>query len=425
MNLALKREILAALGWFALLLLAGWTLGSMAAGAIIGLSLYVLWQWANLRRLLRWLSRPSKQVPESRGVWDEIYYQLYHLYQRQRKARKKLTSIVARFQASTEALPYAAVVLNAEMEIEWFNRAAKQLFGLRNAVDSGQRIDNLIRNPVFTRYLSQRDHAEPIELDIHQHKILVTLTAYGNGQFLLTARDVTLRRQLDEVRRNFVSNASHELRTPITVMSGYIEMMQQADCPDIGMPLQKLQQQTQRMVSIIDELIELAKLESAPQIDGDEVTDIDALLSGVFQQAQALDGGRHELVLNNAVHGQGLRLNARQQELDRALGNLLGNAIRYTADGGRIELYARLDAGELMLGVKDDGIGIDYAHIPRLTERFYRVDEGRSREQGGTGLGLSIVKHVLDHHGANLAIHSRPGAGSDFACVFDARRLID
>lgn len=415
MTSSLRREIELLLAWIVLLLILGSLLEQIQLVLLLGMFVYIFWTLFNLNRLTRWLSKPSKHTPDTFGVWDEVYYQLYHLYRRQRNARRRLASILNRFKTSTQALPYATIVLNEINEIEWFNPAAQHLFDFHSSMDVGQRIDNLIRQPEFVRYLSKRDFEQPLEFEYDQLKVLVNITPYGSGQFLLSARDVTQQNQLDEMRRDFISNASHELRTPLTVISGYVEnLIDTVEDKAIAMPLNKIQQQTQRMESIVAELIDLAKLESSSMVEDPVLINVRELLEDVYNEARELSNGRHTITLNYTQ----VAISGNYAELRMAISNLLTNAIRYTAEGGCIELYSKQDYNASCLCVKDNGAGIDYEHIPRLTERFYRVDEGRSREQGGTGLGLAIVQQVLDRHGGHLRIDSRVGRGSEFCCCF-------
>ncbi len=404
------------------MLLLGTVTDSIFSFLFFALVVYVIWHLYNLNKLHKWLANPSKKTPEVFGIWDDVYYQLYHLFKRQRKARRKLTSILNRFQKSTQALPYATIVLNESNEIEWFNPAARQMFSLHSGIDVGQRIDNLIRQPKFVSYLIKNDFKKPLKFQLHQNKIILSITPYGSGQYLISARDITSLSQLDDMRRDFISNASHELRTPLTVMSGYIEFLQHNADDKIKIPLENIQQQTVRMNKIITELIDLAKLESAAAVDYTNVIDIKTLLNDVYDEAVALDQDRHqlELAIENESPDNILtsHLNGSYEELRMAFSNLLTNALRYTPEGENIKLFATSHDTGVTVGVQDKGVGINYEHIPRLTERFYRVDEGRSRERGGTGLGLAIVKHVLDRHNAHLHILSEPGQGSTFCCEF-------
>ena len=421
MTPSLRRELLLLTAWMFFMLVIGAMNNSILLFVFTGLLAYVIWNLYNLNRLSRWLANPSKQIPEVIGIWDEVYYQLYQLYKRQRRSRKKLTSILNRFKKSTQALPYATIILNKLNEIEWFNPAASQMFSLHTNIDIGQRIDNLIRQPKFAKYLVKKDFSEPLQLLINQKKIILSITPYGDGQYLISARDITSRSQLDDMRRDFISNASHELRTPLTVMSGYIEFLQHKADEITKVPLDKVQQQIERMNNIIEELIELARLESSTAVDLSVKVNIKTLLNQVYDEALSLDKDKHhiELIMEqdqdiNPV----LYMHGSHEELRMAFSNLLTNAIRYTPEGGKIKLFSNADDNSLSIGVQDSGIGINYQHIPRLTERFYRVDEGRSREVGGTGLGLAIVKHVLDRHNASLHIQSVAGRGSTFRCDF-------
>ncbi len=422
MTSSLKRELALLLTWMFFMLVTGLIYGAVFVFLFTGLLVYAVWSLYNLNKLSKWLAHPSKHTPEATGIWGDVYYQLYHLYKRQRKARRKLTSILNRFQKSTQALPDATIVLNKSNEIEWFNPAASQMFNLQTGIDVGKRINNLIRQPKFAHYLLKKDFTNPLKFSVRQKKIILDITPYGDGQYLISARDITSLSKLDDMRRNFISNASHELRTPLTVMSGYIEFLQHKADDKTKIPLEKIQQQTVRMDKIITEMIDLAKLESAAAVDYTNRVDIKTLLNDVYKEALSLDQNKHhiELVINTEGPESNLtpHLNGSYEELRMAFSNLLTNAIRYTPEAKVIKLFSSCHETGISIGVQDQGVGISYEHIPRLTERFYRVDEGRSREQGGTGLGLAIVKHVLDRHNATLRILSEPGKGSTFSCEF-------
>ncbi len=427
MTAQLQRELVVLAAWMFAMLMVGVTFDSISIFLLIGLLCYVGWNLYNLNKLSRWLAKPSKQSPEAVGLWDEVYYQLYNLYKRQRRARKKLASILSRFQKSTQALPYATIVLNPFNEIEWFNPAASQLFDLQSRVDVGQRIDNLIRLPAFTKYIQRKEFDEPLKFTLNNKKLLLNVTKYGDDQYLISARDITALSQVDDMRRDFISNASHELRTPLTVISGYIEFLSHRASDDTKVPLEKIEQQMLRMNNIIAELIELARLESSPNVDHSAVVEIDTLINEVYSEGLALDKNRHEIALDidteNLRKMNSLSLYGNHDELRMAISNLLTNAIRYTPSGGEIKLFVVANDSTVSVGVQDSGVGINYEHIPRLTERFYRVDEGRSREVGGTGLGLAIVKHILDRHNATLYIQSESGRGSLFRCDFPVSKF--
>ena len=415
MNSRFRREIiyLVASGLFILLLgrLTGYTLELL----IVGLAGYIAWYLYNLSKLINWLEKPTKTLPDSIGIWGELYYQIYHLYLRQRKARKKLKNIADRFRSSTQALPIAAIALSRNNEIEWFNQAAERVFDLRQGKDVGNRINNLIRMPVFTNYLLQRDFKEMIELEFNHRQLSLCITPYGHNQFLLTARDITQQRQVEDMRRDFVANASHELRTPITVIAGFVEALSEQADSRIKVPLQRIQQQTDRMQQILEDLIILARLESSQSPLLHDRVDIDELIQQVYDDALMLDKGRHEIIVSTQAYS----IMGNRVELQMAVINLVTNAIRYTPEGGNIKIFNAVDDAGVHMGVEDNGIGIMPEHIGRLTERFYRVDPGRSKQQGGTGLGLAIVKHVLDRHNASLHVDSVPGKGSLFRCDFE------
>ena len=415
MNSGLRREIINLLvaGAFIVIFgaLTGYTLQLLMAGLLV----YLVWHLYNLSKLIQWLSQPNKVLPESIGIWDELYYQLYHLYLRQRKARKKLKTIVHRFQSSTQALPIAAIALNRNNEIEWFNKAAEKLFNLRHTQDVGNRINNLVRLPVFTNYLVKRNFDETVEFEFNQRKLSASITPYGHKQYLLTARDITQQTQLEEIRRDFIANASHELRTPITVIAGFVEVLAEQADDRLKLPLEKIQLQTVRMQEILEDLMILARLESKEAPLMHDRVDLEELLQQVYNDAIDLDRGRHQLDLST----QPASIMGNRVELQMAVSNLVTNAIRYTPENGVIKIFNTVDKEGVHVGVEDNGIGIMPEHIDRLTERFYRVDSGRSREQGGTGLGLAIVKHVLDRHNANLHIQSVPEKGSLFRCDFE------
>jgi two-component system phosphate regulon sensor histidine kinase PhoR len=416
-----RRELTILIACLFLLILTGAIFDSVFEFVLAGLILYALWNFYNLNRLSTWLNNPTKQTPEAIGIWGHVYYQLYHLYKRQRKARRKLTSILKRFRKSTQALPYATLVLNKSNEIEWFNPAARQMFHLHPSTDINQRIDNLIRHPRFVNYLLKKDFSKPLKLPLNEKKIILSVTPYGSGQYLVSARDITSLSQLDDMRRDFISNASHELRTPLTVMSGYLEYIYERADEETKIPLEKIHHQTERMNRIITELIDLAKLDSSTPVDFTIEVDIETLLNEVYREALLFDQDKHRIQLDIDAEGDNkpaTRIYGSYEELRMALSNLMTNAIRYTPEGGNIKLFSTTHDNGISIGVQDSGIGIAQEHIPRLTERFYRVDEGRSREQGGTGLGLSIVKDVLDRHNANLFILSTPGKGSTFCCEF-------
>ena len=419
MNARLRKEIVYLVAGGVVIAILGAVTGFTYELLLAGLAGYLIWHFYNLAKLIKWLNKPTKVMPVSVGIWDEIYYQLNELYQRQRRARKKLKTIVNRFQDSTQALPIAAVALNKNNEIEWFNRAAGELFSLQQPQDIGNKINNLIRMPAFTAYLVKKDTTNSLDFEFNNRQLALSITPYGHKQYLLTGRDITLQKQLEDMQRDFIANASHELRTPITVIAGFVEVLrEQVDSTQIKSPLEKIQHQIARMQQIIEDLIILAKLEAVQMPLLHEHVELAELLQLVYSDALVLDRGRHQL----AISTQPASVIGNRVELQMAVSNLVTNAIRYTPENGDIKIFNTVDDDGVHVGVEDNGIGIMPEHIGRLTERFYRVDPGRSREKGGTGLGLAIVKHILDRHRASLQIKSVPGEGSLFQCDFEVFR---
>ena len=407
----------------AALLTGAWALSFLGA-----LGLYVAWHLRQMYLVERWLMTGGslKKAPATSGIWDQIVHHVYRLQQRNRKRKKRLTAMLNRFHESTEAIPDAAVVLGQQREIEWSNRAADTLLGIRNPQDHGQRIDNLLRDPAFHDYLTLGDFAEPIDIPSpinEEVELNIRIVAYGDGQYLLMARDTTSLRRLEAVRRDFVANVSHELRTPLTVINGYIESFEGEAMSDyVSDGLAAIDRQSRRMLSIVQDLLMLSRLElEPPDPAAAETVHVAELLAGLARDAERLSGERGHVITTDL--DEDLVLSGVHGELSSAFGNLVTNAIQHTPDGTavRIDWHARGDTA--VFAVRDSGQGIDPRHQPRLTERFYRVDTSRSRARGGTGLGLSVVKHALARNGGTLEIESTPGRGSTFRCTFAAERV--
>ena len=389
-------------------------------GIIIGLASYLAWHLFNLRRLVRWLSGDGSLPGGSPGVWGEIYHGLYRLRRRSRRRKKRLRKALKRFRQSTAALPDAIVALEDDEFIDWWNPPAGEWLGLRRQ-DLGQPISNLLRDPALIHFLrEQRDPDEELTIDAPMdpaRKLAVRLVDYGKRRRLLVARDITRLQRLEQMRSDFVANVSHELRTPLTVISGYLETLEaDPQLPgELKTVIQTMDAQAQRLQNIVSDLLLLSRLENGEGLRHEEDIDMHAMLGAIVEDARVLSNGRHriELVLesHSGLHGN-------REELHSAFANLIGNAVRYVPEGGNITVSWREHDDGLQMCVADDGPGIEAWHLPRLTERFYRVDTGRSREQGGTGLGLAIVKHVLLKLNGELRIDSEPGRGSRFCCHF-------
>jgi len=399
---------------------AGWAV--LAAGLLILLGYHA----RNLGRLLEWLSRPDPgAVPGTVGIWDDAFAFLHRRERRHKQKRKRLRRLVVRYGQAGRALPDGVVILDAENRIEWCNEKAERRFGIDSQADVGQPITNLVRQPEFVDYVATGDYSRPVQLRTSRGAGLtlsIQIVPYDDAQKLLLARDITQAERLETMRRDFVANVSHELRTPLTVLVGFLETIRELRLdPDrarnyMGM----MEDQASRMQRIIDDLLTLSALESAPEPPRDERIAMQRLLERLHADANVLSAGRHRIILD----AQGdFDLLGVESEIAGALSNLVTNAIRYTPAGGEIRLLWRASPEGASFAVEDTGIGIEPEHIPRITERFYRVDRGRSRETGGTGLGLAIVKHALLRHQASLDIESEPGKGSRFTARFPERRV--
>jgi two-component system phosphate regulon sensor histidine kinase PhoR len=405
---------------------AGWLFGNLWGGLACALALHLAWVLANLFRLEWWLRhRNYAEPPDVGGVWGEIIAQIVRLHRRKRFHKQRFVQLMRQLQRSTAALPDGVVILNAQREIVWFNRMAARLLNLRRTADLGMRIENLLRAPEFVRYLAAADFANPVVVRTTTGEdgfLSLQVAPYGDGQLLLLVRDVSRQMRLEAVRRDFVANASHELRSPLTVISGYLETLAADPVLDAELhgPLAEMRRQAERMTAIIRDLIELSRLEETDEVIGGEPVDVAALISLLRKD-----------VLARSVHPKDVRIRVESQaqllgdepEIHSAFSNLVDNAAKYTPAEGSIEIRWSVDEDGGHFAVTDTGMGVPPEHIPRLTERFYRVDAGRSRATGGSGLGLAIVKHVLQRHGATLEVKSTLGAGSTFTCHFPPERI--
>lgn len=397
-------------GWFVPLLVL----------VLIGI---LVWQAIEIQKFEKWLSQGAKQKhPKAKGIWEDIYYHVYSLKKLEKRRKKKLGKIIDQFRKSTDALPDAAVVLGKNDEIEWTNTTAREILGLQTS-DKGQRIPNLIRLPVFVRYLKEGDFNDSITIPCptnNQVILSLRIINYAAGLRLLIAQDVTQLRKMEQMRKNFVANVSHELRTPLTVLKGYVETLQEMPDPDsklLNHSLQQMQEQTERMQYLVDDLLLLSNLETQPRKS--ECVNIPALLQKIFNENRQLtiNPERIDLQLTSDA-----RLFGDEQELRSAFTNLLSNAIKYSPPDAPIIISWQQTAQNLIFNVTDQGEGIDAEEIPRITERFYRVEVKRTQKIPGTGLGLAIVKHVLLRHDAQLIITSQLQKGSTFSCHFPLSR---
>lgn len=410
--------------------LFGHWLGYGFLGFGIVLALYLVVYLRRLSKLQAWVYQPKRyELPEPSGIWGDIFYRLQDNQRRNRKKKKRLTAMLAEFRSSTEALPDGAVVLSERGEIMWFNLAAQTLLGLRSPQDISLRIVNLIRYPEFADYVAANTYDGEIEAPSplsRERTLSLQIIPYGNNQRLLIVRDVSEIKRLETARRDFVSNASHELRTPLTVLRGYLDMLEpeaQGKNPlsEWRAPLMEMKNQTVRMESLVNDMLKLARLEAnAHGQTLQDLLDVPVLLRRVIDEVKALSQGNHTF---EARIQPDLCLLGGETEVLSIFTNLVSNAMRYTAPGGVIRVSWERDGEQARFAVADTGIGIAAKDIPRLTERFYRADVGRSRASGGTGLGLSIVKHALESHQGQLQIDSELGVGSTFSCYFPGERV--
>jgi two-component system phosphate regulon sensor histidine kinase PhoR len=347
------------------------------------------------------------------------------LHRRKQFHKQRLVQLFRELRRSTAALPDGVIILSAQREIVWFNRQAARLLGLRRPVDIGLRIDNLIRSPEFVHYLHGDDFAmplvirPPVQMDLY---LALQVVPYGGGQSLLLVRDVTRQMRLEAMRKDFVANASHELRTPLTVISGYLDTLADDSSVDPAWsgPIKDMRAQAQRMNAIIADLLVLSRLESTDGEASRDAIDVPTMLERLQRDALA-SADRPRQVILDLESADGLFGSA--HELESAFTNVLVNGMKYTPAEGTVRMRWWVDDEGAHFAVIDSGIGIPAEHIPRLTERFYRVDAGRSRGQGGSGLGLAIVKHALQRHGGWLDVQSTEGKGSTFSCHFPPPRV--
>jgi two-component system phosphate regulon sensor histidine kinase PhoR len=406
--------------------LVGAIYGEAALGLLIAALLALLWQVRQLLSFDRALRTGNfDDFRYGEGIWEQLFSRFRHQDEKATRRKQEYRQLLKEIRKSTNAMPDGAVVLNADNEIVTCNRAASELAGLKRKKDRGQRVDNILRDPDLVKLLHSEDQSSRVEIPspvVDGNWLNCRVVPYGADQKLLLLRDVTERFRLSKMRRDFVANASHELRSPLTVITGYLDALSDDDQipPAWAKPVSQMQAQAKRMRHILGELLELSRLEGAGKSETDQAVDIVGLLNHV---KQAFEG--HARIAPIEVRDESrAKLTGNAAEIETVIVNLLSNAVRFTPDDGNITLTWRsdVDGGDLI--VSDTGEGIDPEFIPRLTERFFRIDKSRSRDAGGTGLGLAIVKHVLARHDADLIITSAVGEGSEFRCHFPAERIV-
>ncbi|MBS0198883.1 MAG: phosphate regulon sensor histidine kinase PhoR [Proteobacteria bacterium] len=422
--------------WFATLLPLG---VALALAALVGIfsgyfwaalalaALGVLaWHYWRMRTIInRMAARRRIRAPQGSGIWNELERLLARQQSEVRARKKRLLAMLRTYRAAADTLPDAVVVLkrNSQRTL-WFNKAATTLLGLEYPEDINSPIGERLQSLPLSHWLAAGRNAEPMHdaaspVDPNL-RLNLRLIPYSDEYWLLIARDVSKLLHLEQMRRDFVANVSHELRTPLTVLHGYLDMMDDDADSETSRMFAEMRQQSQRMAQLVEDLLTLSRLESQEQATDDHVA-MHLMLAVLRREADALSQGRHAITI---IDDAGVDLWGSNKELHSAFSNLIGNAIRYTPVGGRIHVRFAREGDGAVLEVADSGYGIPAAHIPRITERFYRVSTSRSRETGGTGLGLSIVKHVLNHHDARLDIHSEVGKGSTFSCHFGKERVV-
>lgn len=433
------RLFLVALAHLALGLLGGWWLGW--PGALAGVVLAAALTWGidawRARRFLIWISKTNAStVPALRGAWGEAAYRTARALRAEQQQAQLSSQRLNDFLAAIQASPNGVLLLDPNGRIEWCNDIAADHFGIDPQRDLLQHVGNLVREPAFSAYYASKNHEREVKLigrhntPAHPVKLSVQLHPYGNGHQLMLSRDITALAQADAMRRDFVANVSHEIRTPLTVLAGFVETLQSLPLSEEERAkyLDMMATQSDRMQTLVNDLLTLSRLEGSPLPGAGEAIDLRALMTQCEAEARGLSNLMHPA----DEQPQTLRFGAAPMfdltgsanELRSAVSNLINNAVRYTPGGGLIEVqWQRLPDGGARLVVTDSGPGIAPQHLPRLGERFYRVDRSRSRESGGTGLGLAITKHVAQRHGGELQIRSELGHGSTFALEFPPQRV--
>ena len=403
--------------------LIGFVTGNIAVWLLIGCVIFILLMLRQMRRLNQWIvSQQTEYPPEASGIWGQIFDNIYKLQKQQRDEKENLQAVIKRIQEISSALKDGLLILDARGHLDFWNPAAHRMLAL-HAKDQGQSVINFIRHPRFVAYFEEGNFSEPLELPsprFNSRHLQFQITQFGKGERLIVVRDVTQLHNLEQMRQDFIANVSHELRTPLTVINGYVETLADNNTtPSWDKPLQQMMQQAKRMSLLINDLLVLSKLETTEAGHNHKPINIEQLLTIVKSEADVLSRDKSQqltLICNNTT--KPLMLSGNEKELHSAFSNLVTNAIKYTPNEGKVSILLWQDQKHFYISVSDNGPGIEAQHIPRLTERFYRVDASRNSGTGGTGLGLAIVKHVLMRHEAELKITSEVGKGSMFICVF-------
>ena len=424
-----QRELFILLIYIAVAAGIGTVIGYSLLFIIINLLAYILYQFHHQFQLHNWLLDRSKSPPEATGYWGEIFNEIHLTEKERRKNRERLKLLLTRFQDAAQALPDGAIILTKDNDIEWANQTACTMLGIRAELDVGQKINNLIRHPKFQKYLNKKDYSKSITLSRPmqpEHKLEIHIVPFGSKQKLVLCNDITHIAQLEAMRTRFISNVSHELRSPLTVIKGYMELLSDDDDKHPVSDYQKkvftnMSGQVQRMDRLVEDLLTLTKLETESVKPNEEIN-VASMLTAIRDNAEVYGKNKNQAVTLDA--DSKLNLIGDNDEITSLFSNLVNNAVRYTPEKGQINIHWYKQGEQAVFSVTDTGPGIEREHLSHLTERFYRVDSDRSRESGGTGLGLSIVKHVLDRNDGQLDIDSTPGQGSTFICRFPIQRIV-
>ena len=415
----------------ALAMVAAWWGGRWFGIAVVGLGMLaiIVRHVHYLARLQDWLE-DTQRVPEGSGEWAPVFERLEKRLRELRDRHDSLVASLERFRAASQAMPDGVIYLADDGRIEWINEKAEQHFGLNHLSDVGHSLVGLVRHPELVRYLEAGRPDEPLVIPSPRRpatRLMIQRVPFAEDRQMLVSRDITQIEKLETMRRDFIANVSHELRTPLTVVGGFVETVMDGldDLPreDVLRYLNLALEQSVRMQRLIEDLLALSALETGAPAPREERVRVLDLVRKVYQEAELLSAGRHEVSLLIDERDEGDQILGSQKELHSAFANLASNAVRYTPNGGYIRIGWRHTGKGAEFSVEDNGIGIEAEHINRLTERFFRVDRGRSRETGGTGLGLAIVKHIVSRHQAELRIDSEAAKGSRFSVVFPASRL--
>ncbi|MFD1382888.1 phosphate regulon sensor histidine kinase PhoR [Rhodanobacter aciditrophus] len=422
-----RKAILTWLSGLAAVLSIGLVIGYPLATTLLYVLGSLYWQLYQLYLFQSWLRRSGKSAPpESSGIWGEVFDAVYRLQKKQRKSKRRMRQALNRIENSTAALKEGVIMADSQGNLEWWNNSAGLLLGLMRPVDRGQPITNILRNPEFYRYFSQKRFGEPLVIKSPSKEgvyLEVQTTLYDQNDHLIFVRDVTRLYLLEQMRKDFVANASHELKTPLTVIKGYLEtlsMFKDSLPASMQRGVDSMSDQSQRMEHLIEDLLLLSRLETNDKREDHQWLNLNEICDTINKTAQPILSDQHALTFsipeNSYIYGA-------SNELYSAFSNLVVNAIKYSPNGGKIQVTWEKTEHSGVFSVEDQGLGIDPRYIPRLTERFFRVDKGRGSSTGGTGLGLAIVKHVLIHHNAKLQIRSQPSVGSTFSCFFPIDRV--